>query len=144
MTNFAAPLQVDGADCIPISLRRSYDQNSYFSVITWSVLSSREVSSSRNVQIDVTKNKKPDEPVKLKDPQCPPDTLNLTKIALQSTSENRTVVGFRIQFYASTWHSISGPFEIRTKMSGFWMASLDRYIKKRVIKIFYSWQNGVG
>jgi hypothetical protein len=56
---------------------------------------------------------------------------------LQSPSENRTVVGFRIRFYASPGHLISGPFENRTKKSGFRMASLDRFIKKRVIKKYF-------
>jgi hypothetical protein len=63
---------------------------------------------------------------------------------IQSTSENRTVVVFWIQFYANPGHSNIGSFENRTKMSGFRMASIDCFIKKRVIKIFYSWQNGLG
>jgi hypothetical protein len=60
--------------------------------------------------------------------------LDGKKEHLQSTSEKRTVFVFQIQFYASPGHLNIGPFEIRTKMSWFWMASLDRLIKKRVIK----------
>jgi hypothetical protein len=43
-----------------------------------------------------------------------------------STSKIQTVVGFHIQSYANP-----GPFEIRTKMSGFWMASLDHFVTKK-------------
>jgi hypothetical protein len=53
---------------------------------------------------------------------------------IQSTSEIRTMVGFRIQSYGSPGHSISGPFEIQTKMSGFQLASLDRFMDRFVMK----------
>jgi hypothetical protein len=54
---------------------------------------------------------------------------------VQSTSENRTVRLYPIQFYASPGHSNIRPFENRTSRSGFRMVtSLDRFIKKRVIK----------
>jgi hypothetical protein len=63
---------------------------------------------------------------------------------VKSPSENQTVVVFQIRSYASTGHLKTGPFDDRTKMSGFRMASLDRFIKKRVIIILYSCQNGQG
>jgi hypothetical protein len=44
------------------------------------------------------------------------------------------VVGFRIESYAGPGHLKTGPFDNRTYLSGFQMASLDRFIKKRVIK----------
>jgi hypothetical protein len=46
--------------------------------------------------------------------------------------------GFLILILASTGHLKTGPFEVRTFLSGFLMiASLDRFIKKRVMnKIF--------
>jgi hypothetical protein len=62
-------------------------------------------------------------------------------INIQSTSEIRTVVGFRIRFYASTGHLKTGLFDNWTKKSGFQRASLDCFIKKRVIQnilFFYS------
>jgi hypothetical protein len=40
---------------------------------------------------------------------------------VQSPSENRTVVGFWIQSYASTGHLKTGPLKNRTKKSGFRM-----------------------
>jgi hypothetical protein len=45
------------------------------------------------------------------------------------------VSGFQIRSYAGPGHLKTGPFETRTQKSGFRMvASLDRFIKKRVIK----------
>jgi hypothetical protein len=40
-------------------------------------------------------------------------------IVIQSPSENRTVVGFRIGSYASPGHLKTGPFENQTLLSGF-------------------------
>jgi hypothetical protein len=47
------------------------------------------------------------------------------------------VVGFQIRFCASTGHLKTGPFDNQTKMSGFRMASLDRFIIKRVTKKYF-------
>jgi hypothetical protein len=55
-------------------------------------------------------------------------------IQIHSPSENRTVVGFGIQSYATTGHLKIGPFENRTKKFSFRRVSLDRFIKKRFIK----------
>jgi predicted SPOUT superfamily RNA methylase MTH1 len=55
---------------------------------------------------------------------------------LQSTSKKRTVVGFRIESYAGPGHLKTGPFENRTYLSGFRMASLDRFINKSHKKYF--------
>jgi hypothetical protein len=52
---------------------------------------------------------------------------------LQSTSENQTVVGFRIQFCARPGHLKTGPFEIRTKMYGFWMVKTRPFYYKENI-----------
>jgi hypothetical protein len=59
---------------------------------------------------------------------------NLLCFQIHSTSKNRTVVGFQIESYAGPRHLKTGPFDNRTYLSGFWMVSLDCFIKKRVIK----------
>jgi hypothetical protein len=59
------------------------------------------------------------------------------KRPVQSTSENQTVLLYRIESYASPGHLNIGPLEIQTKKSGSRMASLDRFINKSHKKIFY-------
>jgi hypothetical protein len=54
-----------------------------------------------------------------------------------------TVSGYRIQSYASPDHSIAKPFETQKKKSGFRMASLDHFIKKRVIKKYFIYDKTV-
>jgi hypothetical protein len=60
---------------------------------------------------------------------------------IQSTSESRTVPAFEWSFWTGPDHLIVGTFETRTSCP--W-SSLDRFIKKSVIKNIYSCQNGLG
>ena len=63
--------------------------------------------------------------------------LGMNGFHIQLTSEYRTVLGFRIRSYASTGHLKTGPFEIRTNVSGFRMASLDCFINKSLKNILF-------
>jgi hypothetical protein len=63
--------------------------------------------------------------------------LNI-KQYMYSTSESRTRFGFRIHSYASLDNLIAGPFENRTKKSGFQMVtSLDRFINRKGHKKYF-------
>jgi hypothetical protein len=54
------------------------------------------------------------------------------KITVNIRISDRTVFGFQFQFYASTGHLKTRPFEIRTFLSRFRMAILDHFVMNKI------------